>query len=249
MGRREGLERKQEKREEWSRKAAAKADGHANAAHEIGQRFEFGQPILVGHHSEGRARRDHARMDSNMQRSVEASAKAKDHASKAAGLQRQLDRTIFSDDDDAIEALTAKVEKLEAERARMRRINAAHKKGGLDAVVAAGMGRASAERILALNARCGHNGKLFPAYEITNLGAKIRAAKKRIKEVAARQEKVQAAVDAGGVLVVRGTGGAVVTFAEYPGRDTVSALKAAGFHWSAPSWYGPAADLPEGIGE
>ncbi|MEU7230139.1 DUF3560 domain-containing protein [Streptomyces chrestomyceticus] len=30
----------------------------------------FGQPILVGHHSEGRARRDHARMDTAMRKSI-----------------------------------------------------------------------------------------------------------------------------------------------------------------------------------
>ncbi|MER6604241.1 DUF3560 domain-containing protein [Streptomyces parvus] len=53
---------------------AASATQNSEAAwkssHEISERFAFGQPILVGHHSEGRARRDHARMDNAMRKSI-----------------------------------------------------------------------------------------------------------------------------------------------------------------------------------
>ncbi|MFJ5645885.1 DUF3560 domain-containing protein [Streptomyces sp. NPDC093223] len=52
-------------------RALASADAHRATADQISKRFEFGQPILVGHHSEGRARRDAARIDRNMRKSFE----------------------------------------------------------------------------------------------------------------------------------------------------------------------------------
>lgn len=52
-------------------RAVASADARRASADQISKRFEFGQPILVGHHSEGRARRDAARIDTNMRKSFE----------------------------------------------------------------------------------------------------------------------------------------------------------------------------------
>ncbi|MFE0765393.1 DUF3560 domain-containing protein [Streptomyces smyrnaeus] len=52
-------------------RAYASADARRATADRISKRFEFGQPILVGHHSEGRARRDAARIDTNMRKSFE----------------------------------------------------------------------------------------------------------------------------------------------------------------------------------
>ncbi|KOG07327.1 DUF3560 domain-containing protein [Streptomyces viridochromogenes] len=50
--------------------AAQNSEAAWKSSHEISERFAFGQPILVGHHSEGRARRDHARMDDVMRKSI-----------------------------------------------------------------------------------------------------------------------------------------------------------------------------------
>src|SRR5690606_15904445 len=60
--RRERLEAKLEKRQEWAASRDAKATQHLERSDAIAERFELGQPILVGHHSEGRARRDQQRM-------------------------------------------------------------------------------------------------------------------------------------------------------------------------------------------
>lgn len=56
---------------------AAEAEGARAAVHGITRTIPFGQPILAGHHSEGRARRDAARIDAGMRATVrlwEASA-------------------------------------------------------------------------------------------------------------------------------------------------------------------------------
>lgn len=50
--------------------AARNSEAAWKKSHEISERFAFGQPILIGHHSEGRARRDHARMDDAMRKSI-----------------------------------------------------------------------------------------------------------------------------------------------------------------------------------
>ncbi|MFJ6561937.1 ParB/RepB/Spo0J family partition protein [Streptomyces sp. NPDC091412] len=52
-------------------RAAASSDARRGVAENISRRFEFGQPILVGHHSERRARRDQERIHTNMRKSIE----------------------------------------------------------------------------------------------------------------------------------------------------------------------------------
>lgn len=54
------------------------------AAQQIADAIPFGQPILVGHHSEGRARRDAERIHNNMRAAVDADAAAQDAARRAA---------------------------------------------------------------------------------------------------------------------------------------------------------------------
>lgn len=74
-----GIERKLEKAaryETYATNAEARAESRYNNARAIGSHIPFGQPILVGHHSERRHRRDIERIDNNMRKSVEESEKA-----------------------------------------------------------------------------------------------------------------------------------------------------------------------------
>lgn len=61
---------------EYAASAAQSSEAAWKKSHDISERFAFGQPILVGHHSEGRARRDHARMDDAMRKSIGDSNRA-----------------------------------------------------------------------------------------------------------------------------------------------------------------------------
>lgn len=75
---------------------ATKREGQSavffEAAQRISQRFEHGQPILVGHHSEKKARKDKERMESAMDQSVNA-AKAVDYWNyRAEGVERHANR-------------------------------------------------------------------------------------------------------------------------------------------------------------
>lgn len=60
------------------------ADGANQAAHELAGRVPFGQPILVGHHSEGRMRRHYQQVENTQRRAVELVQQADDAANAAA---------------------------------------------------------------------------------------------------------------------------------------------------------------------
>lgn len=103
MTRRERLENKLEKRKEWAEKASQRCSAEFEAAHQITEHIPLGQPILVGHHSEGAHRRALERSARHMDRGCEEFEKARYHEAKAEGLASQLETTIFSDDPDAVE--------------------------------------------------------------------------------------------------------------------------------------------------
>lgn len=52
---------------------AEQAGAFSRAARDISERFHMGQPILVGHHSERKARKDKERMDAAQRKAIEAS--------------------------------------------------------------------------------------------------------------------------------------------------------------------------------
>ena len=60
----------------YATNAAARSDAAYERARQIGDRIPFGQPILVGHHSERGHRADLRRIDRAMRTSVEEAAKA-----------------------------------------------------------------------------------------------------------------------------------------------------------------------------
>lgn len=80
--------------QEWARKRAEKlqqaastaerkSDDYYRMSHKITDHIPMGQPILVGHHSEARHRRDLDKSWNAMGKSVELSKKAEDYAGRA----------------------------------------------------------------------------------------------------------------------------------------------------------------------
>lgn len=192
--RRERLEARAARRRAWGESAERKADAAYDGVRAIADGIPMGQPILVGHHSEGRARRDQARMHSGMDKSVEESKKAVRHGEAAESIDRQLATSIFDDDENAVEALRAKAARLEAERDEMKAANATYRAAHRAELAA----KTPYERSEAIP---------FPSYSISNIGARIRDARKRADAL----EREQAVVAAGG----RGPGRSMLS--RYPG--------------------------------
>jgi len=242
------LEARAERRREWTEKRQAKAARDFATADPYRGDVAFNtQP---GHIP---AR---ARVIAAQERGMEHAQVAQHHEAKASGLERQLERSIFSDDPDAAEALEAKAAALDAAADRCKAVNAAFRKApGADkaaklaAMVEAGTAtRAEAMEAAKLFGMCHWERQPFPAYHLTNLRANARRCRERVAEIKGRAEQTAKAEAApSGFLVelfAEGGTWAHVTFPDFPGREKVNALKAAGFRWSAPSWVGKTADLP-----
>lgn len=252
MTRRERLERKLEKRQEWAAARQADATRRFERAHQATEHIPMGQPILVGHHSEKRHRAALARSDANMRAGCESSSMAEHHEQCAAGIERQLASSIFSDDDNAIEAIEAKVAKLEAKRAFNNAVNKiirAKPKNACTLEKLAALGALdpaaseAAMRELFKPDFCGRIG--IPSYVNQNLGGNIGRLKERIEHIKARNERSEKAEQSGGLNIEEFGDYCRVTFAEKPDREILDALKAAGFRWGAGSWSGTTAKLPD----
>lgn len=250
MTRRERLENKLQRRLDWGHKAESRSAAAFDQAHQIADGIPFGQPILVGHHSEAHARRDADRIMSNMDKGVQEHLLAKHHQAKASGLADQLERSIYSDDTNAIEALEARIAEREAEAQGMVDCNKAWRKSKGDVPTFArlmGFTLEGAQRIADnIEHACSWEKQPYPAYELSNLRNRINTDKKRLEEIKTRQARAERAEAAGGVLVEDLPMGYVrLTFDEKPPRAVLDALHAAAFHYGAGSWLGLRANLPE----
>lgn len=249
MTRRERLEAKAERRREWADKAKARGNGRFKAAAAIADNIPLGQPILIGHHSERHARRDAEKIHNNMSKGCEEQKLAEHHESKADGLERQLETSIFSDDPDAVEALRLKLAGLIYDRDMIKALNKRCRKGDPDAI-------ATVKRLHPMWAACGDDPtKGLPAYRLRNLGAEIRRVEARIADVKARQKRAAQADENGGVLFTRTKiqdgqdEWVTITFSEKPDRSILNSLRTAGFRWGQGRWSGLGSQLPADVAE
>ncbi|MBO5004576.1 MAG: DUF3560 domain-containing protein, partial [Clostridia bacterium] len=76
--------------------------------------MHHGQPIIVGHHSERKARRLHERAWEDTRKSIEEDKKSEYYKNKAQTIENS--KVIYNDDPNAIEKLKEKLEYLEKQR-------------------------------------------------------------------------------------------------------------------------------------
>ncbi|WP_282611270.1 DUF3560 domain-containing protein [Pelagibius sp. Alg239-R121] len=178
-------EAKQEARRERYEGRAAKAEANANArfnaAHSQVEGIPPGQPILVGHHSEARHRRDLERHDNHMRAGIDNEKKAEHYRAKAASVGTG---GIGADDPDAIEKLKTKlaqrVERQEAFK-RLNKIWRMHqKKPDAPATARALAELSEPERKLVTTYKAQYSWEKGPAqdYQLPNNSAEIRRLKK-----------------------------------------------------------------------
>lgn len=247
MTMRERMERRAELRKEWAEKRTAKAAAAFKAAHALGEMIPFGQPILIGHHSEKRARADAKRIETRMASGVESERMAVRHERKAATIESRLKRTIFSDDADAAENLKKRIADRERIVERMKFVNKAHAKFLKTGVMPEGVSEAESEKIRNYKPAYTWEPHPFPPYSVTNLRNQIAADRKRLAMVEQMANRAAAASQSDSGVLVEGNEFVRVTFAEKPAREILGELKAAGFRWSGGGWIGYRAQLPESV--
>lgn len=244
--RRERLERKLEKRGEWADKAHGRSAAAFETAGKRAEAIPFGQPVLVGHHSERRDRNYRARIHAGMDRGVAEHRLAEHHESKARGLAIALERSIYDDDPDALERLVEKVRELEANCERMTRANKAWRQGGREAV-AAEFGETLAKAAAEVMGQ-GYSWIKSP-FQLTSDRAEIRRCKGRMADIEKQRARAEQAEASGGVGIVRSVehNWCTLTFAEKPERSVLEALRGAGFRWGKGSWHGYLNKLPADV--
>ena len=181
-----------------------------------------------------------------MRRGIDHEEKAKSMTSRADGIDAQLDTSIYRDDENAVEALKARITERELVAAHEKKVNAAYRKGGLAAVqpLVTDKELQSIARTLAV---CPY---LKAPYFTTNTRASIRRDQERLKGVErTAQLDAQAREAPGGVLVTTAESGDYcnIRFAEKPERAVLDTLKGAGFAWTGGCWGGYKSKLPEGF--
>jgi len=177
-----------------------------------------------------------------MRKGCELQDLSQHHTSKAGGLEHQLDKSIFSDDADSIEALEARIAENEIKRDKMKKINSLYRRGDTAGLEVLGLHLETLREKL----KDAHSWEQqpYPSYSLTNLGARIRTDRERIKQIKDRQERSEKAENSGGVLFETFGEYVRVTFAEKPERSILDSLKAAGFFWGNGGWSGKADKLP-----
>jgi hypothetical protein len=227
-------EAKRAARVERMRARAAKLRAESEAAHQrrraISDRIPMGQPVLVGHHSERRHRRDLKKMDALTRKSLDL-AKDADALDRRARFAEES-RAISSDDPDAVAKLRAKLVSLGQARDKMRAANAAIRKGGdvVARLVALGFSEPRAKQLLEKDPM-GRIG--FPAYAMQNTSSEERRIKERIRQLeACATAPARAAETIGDATISEGDNRVRITFPGKPPEDVRRALKGAGFRWS-----------------
>ncbi len=246
MSRRERMEARLERRQDWAEGRRSKADQLRKVDEHLRHDWAFiTQPGKI-------KARD--RMNKRDERAYEHGKMATHHDQKAAGIAHALNTSIFSDDDDATEQLEAKVAKLEARRTAIKATNKIVRRKPKNEITDAKVAELVAMGYTDANAHalfepdfCGRIG--HPSYVLQNLGGNIKRCRDRIVTIKRQQDRTAEAEEAGGVRVAIVGDYARVTFAEKPERDVINALKAAGFRWGDGSWSGTAANLPDGIAD
>ena len=181
---RERREAKAERLREWAESRDRKAGAALGRAHEIADMIPFGQPILVGHHSEGRARRDQDRIHQGFSKGFEHQHKAETFRERADNIERAAKQAIYTDDADAPERLRERIASLEAERDRIKAYNASCRKGSPDVSLLDAAQQANLATVIRLCHSVGPNGA-YPSYALTNLSGNINRQKKRLAQLEA----------------------------------------------------------------
>lgn len=226
-------EEKRQRRAERYRDLARKAESNSNGAYEtaskIGSFIPMGQPILVGHHSEKRHRRDLAKIDFNMRKSVEARSKAAYYRDKAEAAENNT--AISSDNPEAIQLLKNKLDNLTRLQEIYKQANKIARSKQLQESKVLALIKLGFKESLALEVM----EKGIDSFRLTNNNANINRIKKRILALEKQaNEHTTEENPAEGIKVIDNVedNRLQVFFDSKPSEEVRKYLKSNAFKWS-----------------
>jgi len=235
---REEYEAKRQARYERLIAAAQRAEQEGNAAWKQGsQMFDaipFGQPILVGHYSEGRDRNYRKRADGKLRRGYDLLQKAEEYRARADAALNN--KAISSDDPDAIEKLKEKLEGLLEKQEYMKRINKIHRAYLKNPASIDKEDLTDKEREIIKNYKPQYSWEPnpFPAYSLKNNNGNIKNVRDRIKHLESHVNDKTSAKEYGDIKVVDNVEAnrLQIFFPGKPSYEVRSLLKSRGFRWT-----------------
>lgn len=146
----------------------------------------------------------------------------------------RYNHAISSDDPQAVEKLTEKLEACQKRQEHMKAVNTFYRKNGT-VHGCPGVSEETAEK-LDEAVRTGYSWETapFPSYELSNNNAEIRRLKQRIEQLSYNQEVgyVGWKFEGGEAVANTDNNRLQLLFDEKPGEEQRAALKRNGFHWS-----------------
>jgi hypothetical protein len=219
--------------EERAASAATESQQTYQRAKSMAGSIPFGQPILVGHHSETRDRNFRGRIHNTFGKAFALQDKASHYEQKAASVGTG---GISSDDPDAIQKLRTELENLEQSQERMKAANKiirTHKtvEAQVAALIADGFTEAQAAEMVKPDF-CGCVG--FPSYALSNNNANIRRVKLRIAELEKLAQRESKQEEGKGYTYREDTdeNRVMFIFEGKPAADVREVLKRHAFKWS-----------------
>jgi hypothetical protein len=238
MPRSDYYERRAEKLEryqELAEKKAAEGKAILDQAHKMAEIIPFGQPILVGHHSEKRDRNYRDKIHNKFDKGFQTLETA-EHYKRKAGAAIDND-AISSDAPDAIDLLKEKLQSLKDSHelmvqgnkiVRNKKLTNEQKKTEL---VKLGLLESDAE--LKLVPDClGDLG--WPRYALANSSGNIRNVEKRIDFLERQAKEESTEIEIGDISIVNSVkdNRIMIFFPYVPDEGIRSFLKSRGFRWS-----------------
>ncbi|HDF2366293.1 TPA: DUF3560 domain-containing protein [Morganella morganii] len=175
--------RRKERYQEIAGNAVLKSNAIYSQARTMADMIPFGQPILLGHHSEKRDRNFRSKITRTFEKSFKESSKAEYYERKAKSVGRA---GISSDDPDAVLKLQKKLSGLEKNHERMKLVNKVVKNKKIthdekiNEIIALGFKKESATELL----KGDFMGRIgFATYALQNNKAEINRVKSRIEDL------------------------------------------------------------------
>lgn len=196
----------------------------------------FGQPIHVGHYSERSDRNYRNKIHNTMGKSVKAGEKAEYYERKAEAAENN--DAIYLEDEDCIQRLEAKIERLTNLQDNMKAANKIIRNKKLsdaekiNQLKEFGISEKNAIDRITPN-YCGDTG--FPSWELSNNSAVIRNAKQRLEKAIKLKMTESKEYEMNGVRIVENTeeNRLQLFFSDRPEKEIRENLKRNGFRWAS----------------
>jgi multidrug efflux pump subunit AcrB len=226
-----------ERYKELSDKHKINADALSKRSHDMASIIPLGQPILVGHYSEGRDRRYRDRIHKTMKKAFEEDDKSKYYKSKA--LSAESNNAISSDDPEAITKLKDKIASLKADQEQNKAVNKIVKSKKKSYTIEqkkedlSKIGLKDHTIDLLFEPDClGDTG--IPSYRLTNNNANIRRLEERLKTLEIKSKDETKEYIIGDITISDNVedNRVMVYFPGKPDQEMIHKLKGRGFRWS-----------------